>query len=292
MNSQNRSIVALVIVLLLAAAFAWAGSQGGVQVAGLPVFALLAGVAFIIQWIVFIPSLINKTERFYDLTGSLTYITLAVVALFLSQPGIRSLLLGSLVLIWALRLGSFLFSRVQRAGEDRRFREIKNSFTRFLLAWTLQGLWVVITLGAALAAITSSQQTGLDGWAYAGLILWLIGFTLEVTADRQKQTFRSDPRNKDKFIQTGLWAWSRHPNYFGEVLLWLGIALIALPALSGWRFLTLISPLFVFLLLTRVSGVNLLEKSADEKWGGDPGYQEYKQATSVFIPIPPKGHRK
>jgi steroid 5-alpha reductase family enzyme len=292
MNTQNRSIVAIDIVLLLAAAFAWAGSQGGAQVAGLPVFALLAGVAFIIQWIVFIPSLINKTERFYDLTGSLTYISLVVVALFLSQPGIRSLLLGSLVLIWALRLGSFLFGRVQRAGEDRRFREIKTSFTRFLLAWTIQGLWVVITLGAALGAITSVQQTGLDGWAYTGLILWLIGFTLEVTADRQKQTFRSDPRNKDKFIQTGLWAWSRHPNYFGEVLLWLGIALIALPALSGWRYATLISPVFVFLLLTRVSGVNLLEKSADEKWGEDPGYQEYKQATSVFIPITPKGHRK
>ncbi|MFN8411704.1 MAG: DUF1295 domain-containing protein [Anaerolineales bacterium] len=189
-----------------------------------------------------------------------------------------------LVVIWAIRLGSFLFMRIQKAGKDGRFDEIKPSFIRFLNVWTIQALWVTFTAAAALVAITTSVRKELDGFAIIGALLWMIGFTIEVAADSQKSRFNADPMNKGKFIQRGLWSRSRHPNYFGEILLWVGVAVIALPVLQGWQWVALISPLFVTLLLTRVSGIPLLEKRAYEKWGGQEDYETYKKNTPVLIP--------
>ncbi len=286
---SKSSLIALPVVLIIAAGLALAGSQGSVTAFGLPMFALCVALAFIIQWIAFIPAFINQTEKFYDLTGSITYLTVTVVAIIFS-PGIgpRSLLLVILVAVWAIRLGTFLFRRVQATGSDQRFDDIKPSFFRFLLTWSLQGLWVSFTLAAALAAITSGRKPELDLFTLIGLLVWLVGFGIEVIADRQKKLFRSNPENTGKFIQTGLWSWSRHPNYFGEIVLWIGVAIIALPTLSGWQWVTLISPVFVTLLLTRVSGVPLLEARADKKWGGQPDYEAYKARTPVLIPLPPR----
>ena len=289
-NPVVESLIAIVVALLVAAGVAWAGSQGGVTVAGLPLFALAAVVAFAIQWAVFVPSCRAQTEHWYDLTGSLTYLTVTIGTLLLaSRFDARSLLLALLVSIWAVRLGSYLYRRIQKAGADTRFDDIKPSFTRFLMAWTLQGLWVFLTLAAALAAMTaaSAPPFGLMGWL--GAAVWAAGFAIEAIADAQKQAFRADAANQGRFIQSGLWAWSRHPNYFGEIVLWTGIALIALPALSGWQYVTLISPLFVYLLLTRVSGIPMLESRADERWGDEPEYQAYKSRTPVLFPRPPAG---
>ena len=289
-NPVVESLIAIVVALLVAAGVAWAGSQGGVTVAGLPLFALAAVVAFAIQWAVFVPSYRAQTEHWYDLTGSLTYLTVTIGTLLLaSRFDARSLLLALLVSIWAVRLGSYLYRRIQKAGADTRFDDIKPSFTRFLMAWTLQGLWVFLTLAAALGAMTaaSAPPFGLMGWL--GAAVWAAGFAIEAIADAQKQAFRADAANQGRFIQSGLWAWSRHPNYFGEIVLWTGIALIALPALSGWQYVTLISPLFVYLLLTRVSGIPMLESRADERWGDEPEYQAYKARTPVLFPRPPAG---
>ena len=288
-KEERRSIVATVIVILIAAGLAFAGSQGGHQVAGIPVYALGVALAFLIQWLAFIPAWVNRTEKFYDLTGSITYLTVTVTALLLS-PGAdaRAWLLGGLVTVWAVRLGSFLFLRIRAAGEDRRFREIKQSFGRFLLTWTLQGLWVAFSLAAALAAITSTLRRDLDLFAVMGTAIWLTGFLIEVIADRQKSAFNAMPGNKGKFIQSGLWSWSRHPNYFGEIVLWIGVTVIALPILQGWQWVTLISPVFIVILLTRISGVPLLESRADQKWGGEAEYESYKARTSILVPLPPK----
>jgi steroid 5-alpha reductase family enzyme len=185
-------------------------------------------------------------------------------------------------------LGTFLFRRILAAGEDRRFREIKPSAARFLLTWTLQGLWVTFSLAAALAAITSEYRVDLGFFAVLGAVVWLFGFGIEVIADWQKSKFREDPQNAGKFIQSGLWAWSRHPNYFGEIVLWIGVAIVALPVLRGWQWVTMISPIFIVLLLTRISGVPMLETRADEKWGGQPDYEAYKANTPVLLPLPPK----
>jgi steroid 5-alpha reductase family enzyme len=288
MNNQIRSLIVIPIILAIGAGVAFAGSQGGVKVFGVPLFALCIGLAFLIQWVAFIPAFLMKTEKFYDLTGSITYLSVMIVALaFIPTIDTRAWLLAGLVAVWSIRLGSFLFRRIMAEGEDRRFREVKTSFARFLLYWTVQGLWVTFSLAAALAAITSETRVELGIFALAGFLVWLLGFGIEVVADQQKSQFKADPANKDKFIKNGLWSWSRHPNYFGEIVLWIGVAMIALPVLSGWQWLTMISPVFIILLLTRISGVPMLEDRADEKWGGQPEYEAYKAKTSILIPRPP-----
>ena len=281
---EQRALMAVPAIIAVGAAVAWAGSQGGVSAGGVPVFALCGLLAFVINWVVFVPSYLAQTERFFDLAGSLTYVTVigtALLATAATDP--RSLLLAALVLVWAIRLGTFLFSRINREGKDGRFDELKTSFSRFLGAWTLQGFWFFLTLACALAAITSEGVRPLGGAALVGALIWAVGFAIEVVADRQKRRFRTDPENRGRFIQSGLWAWSRHPNYFGEIVLWVGVAIIAYPELAGWQYVTLVSPLFVYLLLTRVSGIPLLEERAQAKWGEDPEYQAYRNRTPELV---------
>ena len=145
----------------------------------------------------------------------------------------RDLLIGALIVIWALRLGSFLFLRVKQDGKDNRFTVMKTQFHWYIMTWTIGGLWVFLTMAAGLAAITSNVNIPLGGIAYLGLALWIFGFSIEVIADRQKRNFKKQQDKDKEFITSGLWAWSRHPNYFGEITLWLGLTLIALPVLSG-----------------------------------------------------------
>lgn len=294
--TAGRSMVAIVVAVLVGGGVAVAGGQGGAPIgaafgglAGLPVFALCIGLAFVVQWVVYVPSYLGRTERFFDLTGSLTYVAVTVVAIVLG-PGLdaRSGLLLVLVTVWASRLGWFLVSRIRAAGRDDRFDSLKTSPVRFLATWTLQGLWVSLTLAAALAAITTDLQAPIGPLEIVGALVWLAGFGIEAVADAQKRRFRADPANRGRFISTGLWAWSRHPNYVGEIVLWVGIALIAAPVLQGWQLVTLVSPVFVALLLTRISGIPILERKADATWGGQPDYEAYKAATPVLFPRPPR----
>ena len=286
MNKEDRqSLVIFPVLIVVGVLVALAGSQGGRSAIGIPLFALCVGLAFLIQWVVFIPSFARQTEKFFDLTGSLTYVTVILIPVLLSPVlDARSLLVAALVLVWAIRLGNFLYRRIHKAGKDDRFDELKPSFWRFLVVWTIQALWVTFTAAAALVVLTTSVRKELDIFAVLGFLLWAAGFALEVVADSQKGKFSADPANKGKFIRTGLWARSRHPNYFGEIVLWVGVAVIALPVLQGWTWVALISPVFVTLLLTRVSGVPLLEKKADKKWGGQADYEAYKKNTPVLIP--------
>lgn len=287
MHSATREYALTLAATLAALIVGWAGGQHGYTLASVPVMLLCIVFAFSVQWLVFLHAWKNRTERYFDLTGSLTYLGVLGLALLLGNSDPRSLLIAALVAIWAIRLGSFLFRRVNQAGHDRRFNQIKQSFPTFLMTWTLQGLWVSLTLACALAAMTTVNAEPLGILALIGTLLWLIGFGIEVVADEQKSAFRADAANRDHFISTGLWAWSRHPNYFGEIVLWVGITLIALPVLSGWQHLTLISPLFVYLLLTRISGVRMLEHRADRVWGKEENYQAYKARTPVLFPRPP-----
>jgi steroid 5-alpha reductase family enzyme len=284
-KADRAALVIFPVVVLIGLGLAWAGSQGGAMAFGLPLFGLAVGLAYLIQWIVFVPSFLLQTEKFFDLTGSLTYIFITFLIFFLSPvKDARSFLLLTLVLIWAVRLGTFLFRRIHKAGKDDRFDDLKPSFFRFLNVWTIQGLWVSFTAAAAWVAMASANQAALDVFAVVGFLVWVAGFVIEVVADAQKSRFNADPANKGKFIQSGLWSRSRHPNYFGEIVLWVGVAVIALPILQGWQWVALVSPVFVTVLLTRVSGIPLLEQKADKKWGGQPDYEEYKKKTPVLIP--------
>lgn len=284
-TTTRNALIALLVSVLAGCLVALAGSQGGVVVLGVPLFAVLVGLAFLIQWVAFIPAYVFQTEKFFDLTGSLTYIAIITLALLMSpEADGRSILLWALVVVWAIRLGAFLFGRIKRAGKDDRFDEIKPSLVGFLNVWTIQGLWVTFTIAAALVAITTVHKQELDGPALLGFLIWAVGFTLEVVADFQKSRFNADPANRGKFIQSGLWSRSRHPNYFGEIVLWIGVAMIAWPVLQGWQWVALISPAFVAVLITQASGVPLLEKKADAKWGGQADYEAYKRRTPVLIP--------
>lgn len=286
MTAKSRNaLISIPIVVVIGALIALAGSNGGATIGGIPVFALGVAAAFVIQWLVFIPSFMAQTEKFYDFTGALTYITITIF-LVLASPGVdaRGLILAAMVVFWALRLGSFLFMRVMKHGKDDRFDEIKPDFPRFLNTWTVQGLWVVLTAALAWVAITSDKKVGLDWFTVVGLIIWAMGITVEIVADLQKSAFKADAKNEGRYISTGLWSKSRHPNYFGEITLWVGVAIIALPVLQGWQWAALISPIFVALLLTKGSGVPLLEAKADKKWGGEADYEDYKKNTPVLIP--------
>lgn len=287
--NPTKSLFGIIASLMVGAMILAAGSAQSIEVDNLPLFAICGAIGFVLHWAVFIPSFALKTEHYFDLTGSVSYISTVIVALVLNPNlDIRDLLIGAMVIIWAIRLGSFLFWRVKKNGRDNRFNEMKTQFTWFLMTWTLSGLWVLVTFAAGLAAITSGTDKPLSLIGYIGLSLWLIGIIIEVRADQQKTKFRANKDNADRFITSGLWAWSRHPNYFGEILLWLGISLVALPVLNGWQLVTMISPIFVYVLLTKISGVNLLEQRGQSKWGADPAYKAYVKSTPILVLRRPK----
>ena len=287
--TQSKSLIGIAVSLIIATLILLAGSQGSLSLQGLPLFAVCGAIGFILAWAIFIPSYAFQTEHYFDLTGSLSYITTVIVAMVLNPSlDIRDLIICAMILVWAVRLGSFLFWRIKKDGQDKRFIVMKTKFTWFLLTWTLGGLWVLVTMAAGLAALTSNTTVELGILGYVGIALWLFGFAVEVIADNQKTQFKKDPNNKDRFITSGLWSWSQHPNYFGEITLWLGLALFTYPVLSGWQLVTLISPIFVYLLLTRLSGIPTLDRLAKEKWGSDSDYIAYVEATSKLMLAPPK----
>ena len=280
-----KLVITSIIITAVVFAVAWMGDQTGSTLYGLPLMTAMALGIFVVQWIGLIHARLFETEHYFDLVGSLTYITVTVFAIQQAVDfGIRQQMIAGAVILWAARLGPFLFRRIQKAGEDRRFRKIKLSTPRFLLTWTLQGTWVFITAGAALAAIMTPNAAAPETLFFVGAGMWVVGMAIEVVADNQKSAFKANPVNADKFITTGIWARAQHPNYFGEILLWAGVAVMALPSLSGSALIFLISPVFVALLLTRISGIPLLRKTAGERWGDDPEYQAYLKNTPVLIP--------
>ncbi len=287
--TRSKSALGIVASLIIAVLILTAGSQGSVSFGGYPLFALCGSIGFALHWAVFVPSYAFKTEHYFDLTGSLSYITTVAAAIVLNPSlDLRDLIICAMITVWALRLGSFLFWRIKKDGQDKRFIVMKTKFTWFLMTWTIGGLWVLVTMAAGLAALTSNITAELGLISYLGIALWLFGFVVEVTADNQKTEFRKNPDNRNRFITTGVWSWSQHANYFGEITLWFGLALVSLPVLSGWQLATLISPVFVYFLLTKVSGIPLLDRLAKQKWGTDSDYLSYTQATSKLLLWPPK----
>ncbi len=244
-------------------------------------------LAFLIQWVAYIPAYIFQTEKFYDLMGSLSYLTVIWFVFFssnnLSGLNIQNLIVVTLISAWAIRLGTFLFGRIHKDGEDKRFRTIKTSASQFFMTWTLQGMWVSICTMCAITAISSSQGIIANALFYLGLAFFIVGFAIEVVSDQQKSAFRAVPENKEKFITSGLWSKSQHPNYFGEILLWSAIALLSISSLNGTQYLTLISPIFTYVLLVYISGVRMLDDMGNKKWGHLEEYKEYKRNTPTLF---------
>ncbi len=269
--------------------YADAISFNSIELSGVNLVGHLLVMIFVIQWIAYIPAFIFKTEKFYDLTGSLTYIAAILFALYSTNnsesldPG--SLIIGAAIIIWAARLGSFLFMRVRKDNKDGRFDSIKTSFSQFFMTWTLQGMWVFICSSAALVAIANpANNVDINSVFILGLALFILGFAVEIIADNQKSAFRAIPENKDSFINEGLWARSRHPNYFGEITLWTGITVMGISTFEGMNYIALFSPIFTYLLLNYVSGVRMVEYRGNKKWGHIEEYQTYQKETPKLIP--------
>jgi len=254
---------------------------------------LAAALCMAIQWVAFVPAALWNTEKFFDLTGSLTYVGVTLFTLFMRQGGlaamsVRQIVASALVVVWAARLGLFLFWRISRDGKDGRFDEIKKRPLRFLNVWCIQGAWTFLT---AMAVFTLNaiphDGTPIGVVDYVGAALWALGFAVECIADAQKTAFKAKPRSKGRWIDEGLWSCSRHPNYAGEITLWIGAFVLcchAFPRAAMW--VSSISPIFVTFLLTRVSGIPMLEARANARWGTDREYQRYRLRTSVLLLLP------
>tara|TARA_Y100000746_G_scaffold224416_1_gene226996 strand:+ start:881 stop:1747 length:867 start_codon:yes stop_codon:yes gene_type:complete len=282
-------LVVILVCLLIPGSIAYFISADSLILNGIPLIYYCISISFLIHWIIFIPSFLNKTEKFYDFTGMVAYLSVIGFALYqknkiLGSIDFDSALLGILISVWTLRLGVFLFYRVFKVGEDDRFKEVKQVPSKFLVWFTVSGLWVSLTSIAALKVLTSQVEHNNYYFVYLGLALWIFGFLFEVIADYQKTKFKNNPENKDQFISSGLWSLSRHPNYFGEIILWIGVFIITIPSLSGIDYLTILSPLFVYTLLNKISGINLLEIKAQKRWGDLDSYKEYRSKTPQLIP--------
>ena len=285
-----RDFGAIALCILTAYLVAIAASVDGIFFSGIPIILLCAIVSFVTHWMIAVPSLITSSEKYFDFTGMVATLLVVLTAMFAllssgAQVSIRSVFVASFVSVWTLRLGIFLYKRIVKAGEDIRFRDIKKSLPKFLMTWTLSALWVFLTTVNAITLIALNPLEPIGIFFIMGALLWLLGFGFEVIADRQKKYFSEQPKNEGRFITQGLWSVSRHPNYFGEIILWAGIAIISLPFLSSWQYVTLVSPVFVFLLLTRISGLPFLEDKAEKKWGEDKDYIEYKKRTPILVPF-------
>lgn len=275
-------------VFIFTKLYADAISFNSIELSGVNLVRHLFVMIFVIQWAAYIPAFIFKTEKFYDLTGSFTYILAILFALYSTNSSqgldLGSLIIGAAIIIWAVRLGSFLFMRIHKDKKDGRFDSIKTSFSQFFMTWTLQGMWVFICSSAALVAIANPSGVVINSVFILGLALFVLGFVVEVIADNQKSAFRSIPENKDQFINEGLWSRSRHPNYFGEITLWAGVTVMGISTFEGMNYLAIFSPIFSYLLLVYVSGVRMLEYRGNKKWGHLDDYKNYKENTPKLIP--------
>ena len=285
MAKQTQNIINVSLTLLAIYLYSFTASNIETEILGFNSFKFLISMAVLIQFVIFLPSFLFQTEKFYDLTGSLTFISVTSIAYFsLDNPTTIDTILYLYVIVWAGRLGIFLFRRINKDGKDERFDKAKKKFFWFLQYWMGQAAWVVFTAGASILAILSPVEAELEVLAFIGIFLWWSGFLIEVISDYQKRKFRETSDPKTEFISTGLWARSRHPNYFGEITLWAGMAVISLSSLSGIEYVTaVVSPLFVYLLLRKAEGVPMLERIADERYGELSDYQEYKANTPVLM---------
>ena len=293
MDSTGRDLrlttIVVISVLIITSFIVIAVDDNSVSLSDYSAVLYSAAICLGIQWLAWIPASLAKSERYYDLTGGLTYLTVVGFTLWAGSqsesPSARELIVSLLVVIWALRLSSFLYLRIHRTGKDGRFDRLKTSPIRFLVPWTIQGLWVFLTMIVVIVINSQAESAPELGiWDAIGLLIWLLGFSIEVIADNQKSAFNANSENQGKWIDSGLWSYSRHPNYLGEIMLWTGIACFGISCFSGMERLAWISPIFIYLLLTKISGVPILDRRGLEKWGDQPEYHKYRDETPTLLP--------
>ncbi|GMH45935.1 hypothetical protein BSKO_13899 [Bryopsis sp. KO-2023] len=240
-----------------------------------------------LNWGAWIIAAIFKTEKFYDAVGSLSFCTVALSSLINGNHfHARQIGVTGMILVWTVRLGTFLLYRAIKFGGDSRFKEATEKPALYFVYWTMQAAWVWVCCLPLTFLNAKASNPGLGPSDIIGIILYVTGMLTEVTADFQKLFFKMNPDNRGQFVNVGLWKNARYPNYFGEMLIWWGIFVTSIKGLSGVEFVSVVSPCFVMLLLLTVSGIPLQEKQAKERWGQDPAYQEHRRRTNLLVPIP------
>lgn len=247
------------------------------------------GIAFALNGAFFAVAAVRRTDVVTDLSYSLTFALLAVVLLFTGAGEAVQLVASLLVVVWAARLGTYLFRRILRIKVDHRFDGIRERPLRFARFWLLQAITVAVVMLPVTYLLDRDAPPRIGVWSIAGAAVWLAGLVVEAVADAQKAAFRARDENRGRFVASGLWRYSRHPNYFGEMLVWWGLFVYVVPVLHGVAFAVVIGPVFITLLLLFVSGIPPLERSAEERYGSDGAYREYKRRTSILVPLPPRG---
>jgi steroid 5-alpha reductase family enzyme len=250
---------------------------------------LSLGIALAVNGVFFAVAAARRPDVVTDLSYSLTFAVLAVVLLFTGAAEPIQLVASLLVGGWAGRLRTYLFPRIIRMKVDRRSAGVRDDPLRFARFWLLQAITVAVVMLPVTYLLDRDDPPGIGAWSIAGAAVWLVGLLVEAIADAQKSAFKAKAENRDRFVASGLWRYSRHPNYFGEMLVWWGLFLYTVPVLHGAAFAVVAGPVFITLLLLFVSGIPPLERSAEEKYGNDPAYREYKRRTSILVPLPPRG---
>ena len=237
----------------------------------------------------FIAAQVRGRNDIADVAWGLGFILAAAISLLAGGVySLRGLLVSGLVLVWGIRLAAHIHSRNRGRGEDKRYRKWREEWGKwfvlrsFLQVFMLQGLFLLL-VALPVIFVNQAPAAPLGLLDLLGLAIWLTGFTFETVGDRQLLDFIRDPANKGKLMTSGLWRYTRHPNYFGEVTLWWGIWLMTLALPGGW--LTIIGPITITFLILQVSGIPMLEKHYEDR----ADFQEYKRRTSAFFPLPPKG---
>jgi len=230
-------------------------------------------------------------DKVTDIAGSMNFVILAWITFFLQgKYYIRQIVILAFVTTWGFRLGGFLLARVLSRGKDDRFDKLREHFFQFLGFWIFQILWVWIVSLPVIMVNAADVDVPLGSLDYAGFTLWVVGFLIESAADFGKKYFDSKPENRGKHVTGGVWNWSRHPNYFGEIILWLGIFLSSssvYEANTRWAYFSIFSVIFTYFILVYGTGMPPAEQRSNKKWAGKPEWEAYKQRTSVLIPCPP-----
>jgi len=245
----------------------------------------LFAVSIVLQLFLFIPAFLVKTDKLTDFSYSLGFMVVASIAFSHSDADLYKTLLLSMIIFWSIRLGAYLVFRIAKTGKDKRFDEIRIDFWKFFKFWIFQGAVIPLILLPAVYFFNSSVT--FSPLIVIGGSVWFLGIIIEGVSDIQKFVFKSSSSgNKNKWLETGLWRYSRHPNYLGEIMCWIGIYIFTFNALGQVeKVVGLLSPLTIVTLLVFVSGIPILEKKADERWGKDKKYQAYKNKTAKLIPF-------
>lgn len=255
--------------------------------------ALTAIITVGFQFTFFLITYILRFDKVTDFAGTTNFILLALVTLTVGgayEP--RQIVLSTFVFAWGARLCAFLLYRIILWGEDRRFDDKRNNLGKLAAFWILQAVWAW-TVSLPVTIVNSKPASNpLNALDYVGWVLFAFGAILEATADQQKLIYKRKPESRGRWTDVGVWSWSRHPNFFGEIIVWWGVFLSAINDLEGAEYAAVASPIFITLLLLFVSGIPLLEQSADERHGRKDDYNAYKRATSVLFLFPPFLYRR